>query len=397
MLESLKTYFRFGNTSIGIEHTNSKIHVTKINHIKGEFEIEDFSSYTKIKELKNKELKKFPIHLSINTDKVLFKQIESNQKEERQLIAKAYPNIDLSNFYFDIISSDKIHFIFISRKAEIEHIIELYEAEGIPIQGISIGNSLLKILPKLVAVLNFYTSNSEFSILQGKLAEVKMIQHIQTKEKEIQGHILSNFSLLSFLAALQVYAGIADEGNLTEKNNSLKNEFYQQRFSHLFIPSAISFIFIILLLNFLFFNIYYNDVQKLEETSSINQSAKQKLQALTLEVNKKEKLVQNVINNSSSNSSYFVNTIIQKLPSTIILKKLEYQPLQRNIKEDDIIQLLKKQIEIEGNSNNKNNFSDWVNELEKIEWVNKVSITNYSDESTSSTSNFSLKIFMNDK
>ena len=202
---------------------------------------------------------------------------------------------------------------------------------------------------------------------------------------------------MSFLAALQVYAGIADEGNLTEKNNSLKNEFYQQRFSHLFIPSAISFIFIILLLNFLFFNIYYNDVQKLEETSSINQSAKQKLQALTLEVNKKEKLVQNVINNSSSNSSYFVNTIIQKLPSTILLKKLEYQPLQRNIKEDDIIQLLKKQIEIEGNSNNKNNFSDWVNELEKIEWVNKVSITNYSDESTSSTSNFSLKIFMNDK
>ena len=397
MLESLKTYFRFGNTSIGIEHTTSKIHVTKINHTKGEFEIEDFSSYTNIKELKDKELKKFPIHLSINTDKVLFKQIESNQKEERQLIAKAYPNIDLSNFYFDIISSEKNHFIFISRKEEIDHIIELYEAEGIPIQGISMGNSLLKILPQLTAALNFYTSNSEFSILQGKLTEVKLIQHIQTEEKEIQGHILSNFSLLSFLAALQVYAGFADEGNLTEKNNSLKNEFYQQRFSRLFIPSALTSILIILLVNFFFFNSYHNDVQKLKETSSINQSAKGKLKVLDSEIEKKEKLVQNILNNSSSKSSYYVNAIIQKLPATIILERLDYQPLERNIKEEEAIKLLKNQLEIEGSSNNKSDFSSWVNQLEKIEWINKVNIANYSDENTSSTSSFSLKILMDDE
>ena len=51
--------------------------------------------------------------LIINNDKVLSKTVESEQNEPLKLLYKGFPNINLEEFYFEVLSEKSKHFIWI--------------------------------------------------------------------------------------------------------------------------------------------------------------------------------------------------------------------------------------------------------------------------------------------
>ena len=105
----------------------------------------------------------------------------------------------------------------------------------------------------------------------------------------------------------------------------------------------------------------------------------------------KQKMVDDLLKTNESKSSFYVNEIIHSLPTTVLLKELDYQPLQKRIKADKKIELDENTIVISGSSNSSEIFSNWISQLGKMEWVFKVDIINYGLDSKT-VSDFTIKI-----
>ena len=129
----------------------------------------------------------------------------------------------------------------------------------------------------------------------------------------------------------------------------------------------------------------------MQQTSQINQTTKLKIIELNESVSKSQKMVEDMLKGNSSKSSFYINTIVQSLPNSILLSELNYQPVLKRIKAEQPINVDSNSILLSGESNNSDMFSKWLTDLENIKWINKVEILSYEDFSKSS-SKFSLKL-----
>jgi hypothetical protein len=123
--------------------------------------------------------------------------------------------------------------------------------------------------------------------------------------------------------------------------------------------------------------------------------SKNKVVTMNEKVVKTQKMVEDVLKGSASKSSFYVDTIINDLPSSILLAELNYQPLRKKIKEDKAIQNIINTIIISGDVNNSMSFSQWITKLENMPWVTTVEILNF-DDISKTTSSFSINISIKD-
>ena len=104
-------------------------------------------------------------------------------------------------------------------------------------------------------------------------------------------------------------------------------------------------------------------------------------------------MVNDVLKNSSSKSSFYVNDIINGLPDHILLKEFDYQPLLKRIREDKPIENQKNTIHISGLTYKQVLFSQWISLLENKPWIGSVNILSFED-SNSKASSFMIRLNM---
>lgn len=396
MLKKIKTYLEYGNRFCGVEHTvhhgENIIYATVLKKSKNTVDIESFFEEKSIENTIAKLPKKQHVFLVINNDNILTKQIENQQTELAKLVYNAFPNINLEEFVYEVISQGNNHFVSICRKIYVEELITKYKGNGGFVINISLGNALISGISHFVDHNIIETSNSQISLEINNIVSIekKEIEDISTYD--INGLLIKSNQILSFAAALHgVLQNFNSRTNFDILKNSLKNNFNQSRFYSQFLKFGLLFILGILLMNFLVFNHYFNAVNALQQTSQINQTTKQKILELNGSVNKTQKMVDDMLKSSTSKSSFYVNTIIQGLPNSILLSGLNYQPVMKRIKTEQSIETDNNMILISGESNNSVEFSKWIADLETFDWIKKVEISNYEDTSKS-LSNFSLKL-----
>lgn len=396
MLKQLKTYLEYGNRFCGVEHTvrssDNIIYATVLKKSKNTLDKENVFEEQSIEKICTKLSKKQAIHLIINNEQVLTKHIESKQNELAKLVYNAFPNINLDEFLYEVITNGNNHFIAICRKTYVEELITKYKENNCFVFNLSLGNNIVS------TILPFFSHNSIISSNANILIENAFIKSIEKHEVEnsidynINGLQINNNQLLSFSAALHgVLQKFNPQTNFEVLKQTLKKDFTQNRFYSQFLKFGLIFILSLLLFNFIFFNHYFNEVNTLQQTSQINQTTKQKILELNERVTKSQKTVEDMLKSSSSKSSFYVSSIIKGLPSTVLLTELNYQPVLKRIKAEQPINTDNNTIFISGESNSSDQFSKWIVNLESTDWIKKVEIQNYEDESKS-LSNFSLKL-----
>ena len=132
-------------------------------------------------------------------------------------------------------------------------------------------------------------------------------------------------------------------------------------------------------------------MQTLNGTSQINQTSKNEILKLSEDVNKAQKTTEDILKSSTSKSTFYINAIVNSLPESILLSEINYQPLEKRIKDDKPIELNLNTIIVSGESNNSTQYSQWITLLENMNWIDKVTVESYNDSKTSA-SNFSIKI-----
>ncbi|XLS30033.1 hypothetical protein ACJD0Z_04230 [Flavobacteriaceae bacterium M23B6Z8] len=214
---------------------------------------------------------------------------------------------------------------------------------------------------------------------------------------DINGSIIKPSFLLSFSAALlDFFGGTTSVKNFENEIRHLTNEYQEKRFFRLFGISALSLLLVLLLVNFFLFQHYYSGSEELKQMVAINQGNKDKLLQLNETADRKAKLVEDLLEASSSKSSFYIDRLVSKAPQSIVLEELNYQPIQQSVKPDKEIVFQYNELVIRGEASRSDEFSTWVEAMEKFDWVEKIEVLDYGVGDDPKTE-FGIAIFLKDE
>ena len=334
---------------------------------------------------------KLPFFLIINTNQVIQKEVTGTDPSDEKLLHKAFPNSNWEEFYFEIWRLKTKSVIAITRKSYLDEIVSNYEAQKISIAGISLG------VCAIAEIVN-YTEETEFCSNHQTISRQEQHQIVSSGLQDstilytINDLQIENRQLLAFSGILRmIMGGTANTGSVVSYSDELYDAYNQNVFFNKGLKVMVGILFVILLLNFLFFSHYYKLAQETSETLLVNQSSIEDVNQLKQRIIVKEEKVKNILGKTTSQSSLMINEIARKIPSSIVLAELAFNPLEKKVKLEEPILVKEKTIAISGTTIANEAFTRWVEEIEKLNWVDKVLITHFGKNEANETA-FSIKL-----
>ncbi|GGI58502.1 hypothetical protein [Winogradskyella haliclonae] len=401
MIQNIKAYVTRGNTYFGVEvsmhGTEYKYTTIGLEKSKKKLNLSYQNTEVDIKRLAKAIGKIKPVVAVINTSDVLTKQVRNLLKEDHILVNDAFPNLKIGEFYFQVLKQQDIAFVSICRKDIIHNILKAFQGEKIVVVDFALGvlpiSNALKFFDDTDAVI---TSRYKIELQKQQVKAIEKYSSNQSKVYDINGlHIPSAYVLGCSGALSLVLENNNLSNNYEEERSELDKEFKNQRMYKLGIGVSIVALFATLLINFIFFNHYFSEVNELREVSQFMTSSNKKVTDLNAKVMTSKKMIIDVQSTADSKASFYINAILQKLPSTINLKELNFQPLQKRVETAKPIIINRGALVISGSSIDTSHYSIWLAQLEAIEWINKVDIINY-ESAADNTSEFSIKVQINE-
>ena len=401
MLEQIRDYIYLGNHFCGIEHTaldgKEILYASLLVKKRKEVLIDKSFETAQLTELKELLPKKQHAFLIINNEQVITKKIETESSDDIKLVHNAFPNINPDEFVYEVLRQDHFHFVSICRKQYLTELIEDYKTNGISIVNVSLGNLNINAVSTFIDLNEILTSNALITKENHEINKIELSNDGSLLDYDVNGLKVNSSFLLSLSGALSnIIKFNNDSTNFESHKQELLSNYKQSQFTSGFIKTSLVFILLVLLINFFFFNHYFNGVNDLQVTAEINLSAKSKTMELNTIVDKKKKRVDDMFLGGSSKSSFYADEITSSISQSVILLSLNFQPLLKRIKDDKEIIYDNKVILISGESANSVLFSNWISTLEAKTWIKNVEIIEYGNVSNSK-SNFSIKLLLNDK
>lgn len=379
MIRRLLTYSMFGNRYAAVEHCSigkeEQLNSLVLRKKNAEFVIESSFQTNNMESLIEEFPKQQHVFLVINTDKVIFKALDE-VADEKKLLASAFPNLKIDDFYYEIIKTKERSFIAICRKDAVHSLVDVYKKKQLNVVGFSLGPLVVFQLEGLVDKTKISTSNSFIYLKDNFISNIRLAE-VPSMESIINGLKINNNSILP-LAGILTYFGNHTKTitNFSSIGTQLIINFRQQRIFNFGLKICLATIFTLLLLSFLLFTNYSTKINELTSKLALNKSEKNIILSLSEKVEKKEKLIQEV-SMASSKASWYIDQVGITIPNSVLLTEIQWQPIIGSIKEDKVISTSERTIIIKGESNNAIDFSEWMTTLEQLDWVETIAVNNY--------------------
>ncbi|WP_103069708.1 hypothetical protein [Aquimarina sediminis] len=380
MRDFLSTYNPFGKTLVTLEHSHHNGEPIflglELMQKKGELDITQTFAVKHYNEL-SKFLKTSELSLVITDDKILSKEV-AHIGTDAEIVAEAFPNLNLNDFYYQILRTTEKSFIAVCRKKHIDTLIEEFQKEGFKVTSISLGALKMTALSEYGNGESLKSQGAEVHYSNSEVVSITT-STINTEEQySIEGLVFTSRHTLPLAIALDTVMGDNTiSGNLETKNQELYKQYAESRFFKNTLQIGIGFLLIALLINFFVFNSNYKKWQGLQEELQVYTTQKDQITKKQSEVKTKEALVQSILTTGFSKSSNYINKIVQIQPSTIVLTSFVYQPLTKPIRKDKAILLKDKIVSVTGKSTDKSDFTIWLRGIEGLSFVDTVTIIQY--------------------
>ncbi|MEL4309116.1 hypothetical protein [Joostella sp. CR20] len=399
MLKRILSYIKEGNSYSAIElYLKDETEMFSISSFKNTKEglEQDFYHQDAMENFDATIVPKKKAFLIINTNNVLTKIEEGTEVEEGALVHKAFPNLKLNEFFYEITNYKNSQLISICRKLHVNKCLEFFKRENILITGFSLGVSNISIVIPFINASSFYLRDKEVTVHEEGAVKIQTREYTE-RQYDVQGIILTEKELLSFANTLVFIKGIdGSKSNFRMLNEQFREDGIHGRLFSLLLKAGIVFLLTTLAINFLFFTYYYSEIESLRQSQQVNMTNKSKITELTQTIKNKEKMIDDMILSSSSKVSYYIDKLVYEMPEEILLNTINYQPLLKDIKEDKEIQIQKNELIVSGISSESKVFSTWIEALEAYNWITKVEITSY-NHSQEMASEFSVLITIRDE
>ena len=402
MIKKLKTYLLEGAIYTGLELHDSDqgevYHLLEIKRTQGELLINRKGKASCMEELVLTINKQYPIFLCINTPNILLKSVENIGSEDREeaLVNLAFPNLDLENFYYEIVKKTDTALVSIARKGSIDTQLAKLADSKIKISNFSLGLSAFDTIVPYLDEETIQVSNHQITILDNSMIEILPSTSAIKQKYTINGLKMDSSLLLSFSAVLKHLNSAQNGTNFGDLSKKLEWNFKNDRIFDKVLKLSLAFFVVLLLGNFMVYNIYHEKVGELNTSVSATGAQKEELTLLDASVKRKEERVETLSASSNSMATFYLDLFAQGVPNSILLSEIKYQPLAKPVREKKPVILEEKTLLIAGISKDVNEFSHWIERLEKYVWVQSVETLDY-DYISKETSNFLIQLEFQEK
>lgn len=372
----MRSYLTYGNTFCAVEHSNeTSFCVLQLKKRRKELIISNQENCSTQKTVFHRLTNQKHMVLIVNNKWILTKSTAVSNMTDDRLVKTLFPTIVLRDFYVEVLRTDIRSFVAICRKDVIDDIIQTYAKKGISVLDFSLGNLVIKNLVSFLNSSQVFTSNARIVLENNSITAIEKSEKV-AETYQINGLKVQNDQLLALSGIIDYYINLNQKSH-TRAQKTFLNRYKKKRFFDLGYKFSLSFLFITLLINFLFFSAYRKDVSELQTQLSINETYKRQLSNLHQVVAKKKKMVESISSASNSKVIWYIDQISKTVPHTLLLQEINYQPLIRPIKEKKPVQFKDHQMEIRGISRNDADFIRWKTNLETFSWIQKISFVNY--------------------
>lgn len=333
---------------------------------------------------------KLPFFLVINSNQVIQKEVLGVEPSDEKLLHKSFPNTNWDEFYYEIWRLKTKSVIAIARKLYVNTLLEDYENQKISIAGISLGVCSIADIIAYTDESELYTNHQSISKEETQIISASVLESAITYT--INDLQIENRQLLSFSGILRlILNNTLNTGSIISYSDQLYNDYNQKTFFNKGIKIMVGIVLGILLLNFVFFTHYYKLAQESSEILLVNKSSIEDVSKIKQRIIVKEEKVKGIDGRMTSRSSLIINEITSKVPSSILLTELTFNPLEKKIKAEEQILTKDKVISISGTTIANASFTKWVEDIEKLNWVDKVLITHFGKDENNETT-FSINL-----
>lgn len=333
---------------------------------------------------------KLPFFLVINSNQVIQKEVLGVEPSDEKLLHKSFPNTNWDEFYYEIWRLKTKSVIAIARKSYVSTLLEDYQNQKISIARISLGVCSIADIIAYTDESELYTNHQSISKEEMQIISASVLESAITYT--INDLQIENRQLLSFSGILRlILNNTLNTGSIISYSDQLYNDYNQKTFFNKGIKIMVGIVLSILLLNFVFFTHYYKLAQESSEILLVNKSSIEDVSKIKQRIIVKEEKVKGIDGRMTSRSSLIINEITSKVPSSILLTELTFNPLEKKIKAEEQILTKDKVIAISGTTIANASFTKWVEDIEKLNWVDKVLITHFGKDENNETT-FSINL-----
>ena len=319
-------------------------------------------------------------HLILVSEQVLIKKVNAanSTKNLSTQVNQAFPNLNLEEFYYQILNEGSFSYIAIVRKQYAESIINYYESLGIAIINLSLGFSCASIIFPLIEKKSnekLYASPYILDFTGEQITDFTYERHSETIYYAIGTEQVQSSELIN-IGAFTKYLEASENSNLDNLTHKLKQAFSQKKILVTGIPSGFAILFIILIINTLVFTSYYNKLESIrinqqQELTRLHQS-----QDLQKAIDSLKVQLSQIQPQSGLNPSKITNTIIAHIPEEIKLSRLAYQPLEKQIAPEKPLNLLSNSVIISGSTRDQTAITRLINNLETMKFTQEAILNN---------------------
>lgn len=395
-----------GNTTIGLQINIADDGSISCSYVlmrkdKSSLIIEEKEMNIDLDSFCKKFTQKHPIFINIDGKGIISKTSSYDKDDEddyNSLIHNVIPNAKIEDFYFQHIPTSETEIIIsVARKDLVDNIITEIEKSKCFIYNITLGficiNTLNGILDEeTVSIPNWEIQKSENGIISYTKKQDSSVSFYSIGEEKIEASYV-----LPYASALSFYTGNTSLGNISTVNYSKADDFFYLNAIKKGGIAVISLVLLLLVINYLLFDNFYNKRQALEKESMQNEMLLKKLERLQTQLDKKKKVLSTVGNTGFTKFSFYADRIAMSVPTKMKLSQINLAPLSRRIKQEKAIKYDTEKIDIAGTVSTSTILYDWIELLRDESWVEKVVISNYSHNTEKNIGEFQLKLIIENK
>lgn len=319
---------------------------------------------------------KYPLLLHFSGVGILHKKTVRVANYRNKLLFKGNPD----DFYFYELHQSEHVFVSMCRKQMVDKYVAQFKAKKYHILDIAMGPFITYTLRSFLSEKNIISNSVKLFFSEDGLQDFEIDSTIEKQLYTIEDIELNREEIALFAMVIQYH--------VQEEELTIETPFLDQnRIDYAFFnrTKTVGIIgLVLLLMAILFGHFTLENYQSLfaEKKALIAEVSKANEIISLLEKEKKNK--ETIVATSGlfhpkflTHYFYEIGNSVQK---NIKLTELNITPLTKKIRDDKEVQFYKKQIHVQGTTNNDSDFNYWIAELTEKDWVQKIDIEDYTQD-----------------
>lgn len=323
-----------------------------------------------------------PLSISISGKGILHKRTGWTEgMSEAALLQKVLPNARPQDFYVQHTSPVNDHVIVsVARRSSIDEVLAAFTKNKYQVVSCTLGPFCISsIIPALgldgIVSEQLCLPGHTITITDGQVDDHIISGNHDAAPLRIGNEDIEPWFIIPFAAATGYFTGNDIAGEISSVSEQAE-EWKQKRKFRLSGIALITFLFTVLLANYLVFDHYWKRKQALAVEVSLNDGALGKYTELKKQYDEKMEFLRSTGLLKTSRASFYADRLAMDIPPVIQLTEMNIDPLIKSADDDDL-EFEPGAIRVAGSCRQSNELNEWIKIIRKKDWVSNVELINY--------------------